>query len=618
MAHGPFLWLFLLHLCLLSSNAWARVEVTMHAGLEVYLSDSAQIPCQYRFTNVNSEPSFVVTQWFVRSAGHTRTRIFYFDTNAVSAADNNTEYTSRLQVTRDPEGTVLTIRDVQLSDEREFFCQVNGLEAGAGEGKTYLRVFAPPEAPVIEGVLTGISVTKEGPSKVASCEVTNGFPKPNITWYRNNVPLTPDPGNVNVLSLTWETKGLYSVESTLEYKVVKEDREALFSCEVSFSVPGAIRTVESNTINITVYYPTTMVELWKEAPRGLVKEGDAVELHCQGDGNPPPSFIFSREQEVDFDVPVLGHVLALAAVTRKDSALYQCRPEHADGNAEVRGEVQLTVHYLDPAVVVPKESEFMIKGEDLTASCNALSSLKTSTVWYKEGKQVGKGNTLHLQDATYDTTGEYKCEVTVPSLPALKTSGSVNIIVQGGPQLIGVEQEVQLEEVQGMMINLSCEAVGHPLPSISWSIVGSQHWLETEVVNKVKEHMARSVVSVQVTSDISAQCNASSEMGTEVKTFSIRAVPRTTTTAPFSPVDRSGGIIVGIIVCLLLLAILGSVLYFLYKKGKIPCGRSGKQEINNKGITKDDIVVEMKTNSKTEETVLLKAVNGGKGMPNDK
>lgn len=39
-----------------------------------------------------------------------------------------------------------------------------------------------------------------------------------------------------------------------------------------------------------------MVELWKESPRGLVKEGDAVELRCQGDGNPPPSFSFTREQ----------------------------------------------------------------------------------------------------------------------------------------------------------------------------------------------------------------------------------------------------------------------------------------------------------------------------------
>lgn len=44
----------------------------------------------------------------------------------------------------------------------------------------------------------------------------------------------------------------------------------------------------------------------------------------------------------------------------------------------------------------------------------------------------------------------------------------------GGPQLVGVEQEVQLEEAAGRMVNLSCEAQGHPLPSISWNIIGSQ------------------------------------------------------------------------------------------------------------------------------------------------
>ncbi len=41
----------------------------------------------------------------------------------------------------------------------------------------------------------------------------------------------------------------------------------------------------------------------------------------------------------------------------------------------------------------------------------------------------------------------------------------------------------------------------------------------------------------------------------------------------------SGVIIAVIIICLLLIAILGSVLYFLYKKGKLPCGRSGKQDL---------------------------------------
>uniref|UniRef100_UPI003AAF39A0 cell surface glycoprotein MUC18 n=1 Tax=Centroberyx gerrardi TaxID=166262 RepID=UPI003AAF39A0 len=612
LLHKSFILVLLISL---SWNAWAKVELTMGESVEVYLGDLAQIPCQYNFSDAN-KPSFVIIQWFVRAVGNsTRMRIFYGD-DSQQMVDDNTDYSGRIKVTSDQQGTLLTIQDVRLSDEREFFCQVNGLAAGNAEGKTHLRVFAPPEAPVIEGVLTGISVTNEVPSKVASCEARNGFPKPNITWYRNSMPLMSAQGHVNVLTLvTRESNGFYSVQSKLEYKVVKEDKDARFSCEVSFSVPGAIRTAESKGINITIYYPTTMVELWKESPQGLVKEGDTVELRCQGDGNPPPPFIFNREQEPDVDLDSSGDVLILSGVSRKDSGVYQCHPLDTEPHTDVTGDMQLTVHYLDPAVVVPKDSEVMFKGESLTATCNALSSLKTSTVWYKNGKQVGKGNTLLLQDATYETTGEYVCEVTVPSLPGLRTSGSVHIIVQGAPQLNDEDREVELEEAAGRLVNLSCEAHGHPLPSISWNIVGSQSW--HEVVSKANEHTAHSVVSVKVTSDISALCNASNDMGTEIKAFSIKAIPMVTSTAPFSPAEGSGVIIVVIILCILLLAILGSVLYFLHKKGKIPCGRSGKQEITKEKTTKDDIVVEMKSNTKTEEAVLLKGVNGDKKGPND-
>lgn len=42
--------------------------------------------------------------------------------------------------------------------------------------------------------------------------------------------------------------------------------------------------------------PTASVEIWKESPEGLVKEGDTVELRCQGDGNPPAPIIFNQEQ----------------------------------------------------------------------------------------------------------------------------------------------------------------------------------------------------------------------------------------------------------------------------------------------------------------------------------
>lgn len=54
---------------------------------------------------------------------------------------------------------------------------------------------------------------------------------------------------------------------------------------------------------------------------------------------------------------------------------------------------------------------------------------------------------------------------------------------------------------------------------VVWCV--SQSW--QEVASKASDHVVHSAVSVKVTSDISAQCNASNMMGTEVKVFSIRA-----------------------------------------------------------------------------------------------
>lgn len=52
-------------------------------------------------------------------------------------------------------------------------------------------------------------------------------------------------------------------------------------------------------------------------------------------------------------------------------------------------------------------------------------------------------------------------------------------------------------------------------------------------MSKVSDHVIHSVVSVKVTSDISAQCNASNDMGTEGKVFSIRASKSLTHQGPF-------------------------------------------------------------------------------------
>lgn len=55
--------------------------------------------------------------------------------------DENTDYSGRIQVASDKQTTRLIIQEARLTDEKEFFCQINGMAAGSVEGKTHLRVF---------------------------------------------------------------------------------------------------------------------------------------------------------------------------------------------------------------------------------------------------------------------------------------------------------------------------------------------------------------------------------------------------------------------------------------------------------------------------------------------
>ncbi|CAB1347544.1 unnamed protein product, partial [Coregonus sp. 'balchen'] len=472
----------------------------MEDRVEVFLRDTAQITCMF---TVSDNPDDVIIQWYMITKTNVRLRIYYGD-STIQVVDRGGQFTDKISVIGNGKSSevVLTIRDVALEDELEFICQVNGLSAES------------PDRPIIEGVHSGISVSNKNPSKIGSCEAKNGYPRPNITWYRDQISLQNTPGVVSVVTLvTKESSGLYTVQSDLHLNVVKEDKDSFFYCEVSYLVPGGTKMTETNKINITV-------------------------------------------------------------------------------------------HYLDLAILIPKDTHVMAQGEELMATCNALSSLPTHTEWFKKGEKVAEGHTLTLKDAVFDMAGTYVCVVKVPSLKGLETSGSLHVLVQGPPE-IKESADTVLEESTEKSLKLSCHVRGYPTPVITWSSSDQSQ------VDRQTEDEVLSVVSVKVTSDITAYCNASNNHGTDSISFSIKAskfclntcanrrvslslclfsMVQTTSSAPsttgndpwfrlffFVPPEGSGVIIAVIIICILLLAILGSVLYFLHMKGKIPCVNGDKK-----------------------------------------
>ncbi|KAM8903100.1 melanoma cell adhesion molecule b isoform 4-T4 [Spinachia spinachia] len=567
----------------------ANVEVNMEDRVEVSKGETAAITCMFKLP---VDVSGVIVEWLYVKKNGERQKIFYQDPSTKVVAPG-TRFTDRISVngTEATGATVMTVSHVQPDDQVEFICSITDRVERSAEGLTKLKVFAKPDHPTIDGVKTGFSINEDSPSKIGTCEVKNGFPKPNITWYRNKTPVRPAPDVLKVVpSTTLESSGLFSVSSELFMKVVKEDKDDLFYCEINYFVPGGLGMTETVPINITVYYPSTAVKVWVESPKGIIREGDSVELQCQGNGNMPSSILTFRHKGREYASE--NDALVLHNVTRQSSGVYECISMDTDTFEEILGNGVLVVNYLDAAVVLPEDTVVLDQGGELTATCNALSSLQTQTAWMKYGEKVSSNHSLILENVTYDSAGTYLCVVNV-EIEGMETTGTLDVKVQGPPQIMKSDH-AEMEESAETTVDLRCSVRGFPTPSVIWTTADGKILKTTSEMES--EGGVLSVVSIKVTSDITAFCNASNHLGTDSLAFNIKA-------------KGTGVIIAVVIIGILLLAVLGSVLYFLYKKGKI-CGRSGKQDLTKEKSGKDNIVVEMK-NDNTEEAVLL-GVNGEK------
>ncbi|XP_060744555.1 melanoma cell adhesion molecule b isoform X2 [Tachysurus vachellii] len=614
-------------LYILLCQVWAKLEVSMEDRVEVFLDDVAEIPCIYEINGSSSSPTI---QWFVKSVGRNKERLYQKDDSG-AIVERGTGFSGRINVSYSQEGmmrsSILTINAVRVTDARDFICQVN-TEGSIEEGRTQLLVFNAPSFPIIEAE-TYASVD-ETLNKIATCEVSNGYPTPKITWYKGRAPLYSSD-DVDVRNrLTVNSNSLYSVHSELYLTVEKEDIGAQFYCEVTYFVPGAEKMIESKRINITVHYPTSKVTVFQDSPEHLVKEGDRVEIRCEGDGNPQPvkSFTHNNEELINS----FENMVVLHNVTRQDSGLYECSSLDTTTYESIVGNLTLMVHYLDPVVITPENPYSLDEGQDLSLTCNALSSLSTHAFWYKDDVLLEEGNVLTLHNTSFDTAGKYLCEVVALELPELKRNSFVHVSVRGKPTITEGVEVIPLDTEKA--INVSCRATGHPTPTIQWSLSDEQAQLgrwDTRTENSVL-----SVISISTTSDIRASCKATNALGTTETSRQIQAIQMkqtttttttttanatttTTTTTRSNTTGTMGGngyIIAIIIIFILLLAVLGSVLYFMYKKGKIACGRSGKQDLTKEKASSDDIVVEMKS-SKSEEAVLLQGVNGDRKTSRD-
>ncbi|XP_047732769.1 cell surface glycoprotein MUC18 isoform X1 [Prionailurus viverrinus] len=638
--------------CRRAAGVPGEAEPPTPEPLEVEVGGTALLKCGPS----HSPGNFSHVDWF---SVHKEKPTLIFRVRKGQGQSEPGEYQHRLSLL--DRGTTLALAHVTPHDERIFLCQ--GKRPQSQEHRIQLHVYKAPEEPTIQVNPLGISVNSEEPEEVATCVGRNGYPVPQVIWYKNGRPLKEEKKRVHIQSSQIvESSGLYTLQSVLKAQLVKEDKDAQFYCELNYRLPSGNHMKESREVVVPVFYPAEKVWLEVE-PVGVLKEGDRVEIRCLADGNPPPHFTISKQnpstQEMEEKATEDNGVLVLESARKEHSGLYQCQGLDLETMASLPSEQQeLLVNYVSDVRVSPAAPESR-EGGSLVLTCEAESNRALEFRWLREktGQVLEKGPVLRLHNLQRDAGGGYRCVASVPSVPGLNRTQLVRVAIFGSPWMTSKERKMWVKE--NTVLNLSCEASGHPRPSISWSVDGTAHEQDQDPQSVL------SVLNVLVTPELletGAECVASNFLGRNTTTIflelgtglvrprcggcglvlflthlSIRLTTdsnrttglSTSTVSPYSranststekklPEPESKGVaIVAVTVCVLVLAVLGAVLYFFYKKGKLPCGRSGKQEITLPPSRKSEFVVEVKSDKLPEEMGLLQGSTGDKRAPGD-
>ncbi|XP_007439351.2 cell surface glycoprotein MUC18 [Python bivittatus] len=571
--------------------------------VEAEVGKTAVINCQF---SLPENTSYAYINWFSWEKVSRKKIIYMIQDKEYWEED---QYRDRLNIAKN---FSLIIRRVTPQDAKIYICQVGLGSLGVSENRTKLQVSKAPEAPEVQLVEGGLRASDPEVQKIATCVAHNGFPAPSIAWYKNGEHLRPKDGEIGVhATVITESSGLITARSMLSSRVIKEDHEAQFHCQVNYTLMGTNKTVMSESFRINVYYPTQNLSFVLDRPNQEVKEGDNLTLLCEGDGNPPPEYTLFRTEDSTYSPP--DGKLSFPSVVRNDSGLYWCRALDLQTLEELVASVDLLVNYLDVPSIFPAEPQEPAAGEDLLLTCSATGSGPLKFQWQQGGKPIADGAILNLTNLSYKKTGNYTCMVTMPDFPDLARTRHISVAVRARPEKAVRKQTLTVQE--GETVDLTCSFYSVPQLNITWSI-------SNETVNPTREkYQYNSTLSVLVTKEVLKQdirCTAQNELGMAEQSFELR--PETKhhpDKIETVPQESKGVIIVAVIVCLLVIATLGAVLYFLHKKGKLACGRSGKQEITRPEAHKDEIVVEVKSDKLPEEAGLLQGANGEKRSPGD-
>ncbi|XP_046759823.1 nectin-4 isoform X1 [Gallus gallus] len=311
----------LLLLLLLTGCDGGVVEV--QRSVTAVLGQDAVLPCRYR---AQEGEQVVQVTWLKRSASGRSTEVAVLDLRHGEHVQD--AYVGRVRRRGDGalEDGGIVLRNAVQGDEGDYECHLITFPLGSFEGRVALRVLVPPlpilnpGPPLEEG---------QGRTLAASC-TAEGNPVPTVRWETE----------VRGANATRQSQHDHSASVTSEFFVVpgRSMNGKSLTCVVAH--PGLVQ--EKRIIHqLSVAYLSDAsvlghTEEWAEGMEGAA-------LTCLGDGNPPPTYNWTRlDAPLPAGVRVKGDTLLFQRpLAAADAGDYVCRVANRVAAKEARANVSI-------------------------------------------------------------------------------------------------------------------------------------------------------------------------------------------------------------------------------------------------------------------------------------
>ncbi|KAK4311029.1 hypothetical protein Pmani_017444 [Petrolisthes manimaculis] len=355
--------------------------------------------------------------------------------------------------------TMLPSSALQLSPTRpthsgNYTCQADN-EAGQNSHNIALTVMTPPTVKVGSARVVVVS----GDEVTLRCRGI-GTPAPTLRWLKGHQVITEGP-EFEVLP-----------DGSLHLPVATIALADTYVCS-GRSVVGA----DHDHTELVVHELPSVQPVSTEV---LAVVGQEVKLTCKVTGHPSPTLTWTRPDQglkpvtpLDPRIQVLDEDLVLSGVKETDGGSYQCTAHNSAGHTSAH--LHLTVH--SPPTLAEERLETVVvrRGEELQLTCTASGFPLPRVTWLRDGEVLGDSpgrsltpaGSLIIPVTKAADSGVYTCQVTNP---AGRLYREVEVVVQVPPRLTLLPRTAEVTQSERFV--LECEAVGVPVPSISWLLNG--------------------------------------------------------------------------------------------------------------------------------------------------